>query len=771
MIKISNLCLDFKNEAGEVRRVLKDVNLSLPSQGLVFLLGKSGSGKTSLLHCLGGLLPPTMGEIVVNGRKIDYKNVNALSQYRRDEIAFVFQDYNLLGDFSALENLEISGCSSSDASKIMDDVGLGGKEKTRVRLLSGGEQQRLAIGRALGKGSPIFLLDEPTANLDESNAEAIFTILQRISKKRLVLVATHDTENARRFGDYVCEIRDGYVSGNPDAKEKISCAKEMDHRPLPSFPFKNRVAYSWSLLRAHRGRAIATLISTALTAVLLFTQSSLLFFDEAGAACRSLAASGLDWTPVSKTERNENLSEDVSIECGKYLYNQIQKTTGNDPLVSHMGQFRSRVHPSDYVDALVYVIDRPTTIFGKKFEVPETNVYYASSFIFDYFRCSTENVCFGNSDSVDNDLVFGGYTVQDYDAELLKKFRSGTYNSSDLDEITYLQTSAVISKTTYDILSKDNTLFSMPGPILNDVALKEGKRIPTITYMDKADSVDTYLYGETPKNGEIALSEPYVKEYLKSTDSSLTEPSDLVGQEVVMPDLELSPNAVSLRDEMNPIEVGNRFKVSGIVSGSRRNYCAILNPEAFQKVKELSFYYGLDCHIFAPVFNKTEMRVLMDSNYHISTNAGSMLSAISTVLKKDMNIVFWIVEGILGLVCLLLLCITCDVNVREKWKEICVLDSLGVKQREIRSPFLLLNGGQVISGFVLGFVLCFPALFGLNKAMMSSGWFALNFDLLAFSPISLPIVLLLGVFAFLISTILPLVRVRTKNLSVGLRTF
>lgn len=357
----------------------------------------------------------------------------------------------------------------------MDDVGLSGKEKTRVRLLSGGEQQRLAIGRALGKGSPIFLLDEPTANLDESNAEDIFTILQRISKKRLVLVATHDTENARRFGDYVCEIRDGCVSGNPDAKEEISCAKETDHRP-PSFPFKNRVAYSWSLLRAHRGRAIATLISTALTAVLLFTQSSLLFFDEAGAACRSLAASGLDWTPVSKTERNENLSEDVSIECGKYLYNQIQKTTGNDPLVSHMGQFRSRVHPSDYVDALVYVIDRPTTIFGIKFEVPETNVYYASSFIFDYFKCSTENVSFGNSYSTNNDLVFGGYTVQNYDAELLKKFRSGTYNSSDLDEITYLQTSAVISKTTYDILNKDNTLFDMPGPILNDAALKEGKK-------------------------------------------------------------------------------------------------------------------------------------------------------------------------------------------------------------------------------------------------------------------------------------------------------
>lgn len=374
--------------------------------------------------------------------------------------------------------------------------------------------------------------------------------------------------------------------------------------------------------------------------MLVFTQSSLLFFDEASAACRSLAASGLDWTPVSKTERNENLSEDVSIESGKYLYNQIQKTTGNDPLVSHMGQFRSRVHPSDYVDALVYVIDRPTTIFGKRFAVPETNVYYASSFIFDYFKCSTENVSFGNSYSTDNDLVFGGYTVQNYDVELLKKFRSGTYNSSDLDEIIYLQTSAVISKTTYDILSKDNTLFSMPGPILNDAALKEGKRIPNITYMDKADSVDTYLYGEAPKNGEIALSERYVKEYLKSTDSSLSEPSDLVGREVMMPDLELSPNAVSLRGEMNPIEVGSHFKVSGIVSGSRYPYCAILNPEAFQKVKELSFYYGLDCHIFAPVFNKTEMRVLMDSNYHISTNAGSMLSAISTVLKKDMNIVF-----------------------------------------------------------------------------------------------------------------------------------
>lgn len=147
----------------------------------------------------------------------------------------------------------------------------------------------------------------------------------------------------------------------------------------------------------------------------------------------------------------------------------------------------------------------------------------------------------------------------------------------------------------------------------------------------------------------------------------------------------------------------------------------------------------MDCHIFAPVFNKTEMRVLMDSNYHISTNAGSMLSAISTVLKKDMNIVFWIVEGILGLVCLLLLCVTCDVNVREKWKEICVLDSLGIKQREIRSPFLLLNGGQVLFGFVLGFVLCFPALFGLNKAMMSSGWFALILICLPFLPYRCPL--------------------------------
>ena len=217
MLEVKNLKKTYRMKGGEEVQALKGVSFTLPDTGIIFILGKSGSGKSTLLHILGGLDVPDEGEIVLDGKSSSGFWEKDWDDYRNRFVGFVFQEYNLLPEFTVRDNigiaLELQKKKAEDGKidEILKKVGLEHMEKRRPTQLSGGQRQRVAIARALIKDPKLILADEPTGALDAKTGKEILTLLKELSKEKLVVVVSHDEEFAHTFGDRILEIADGEI--------------------------------------------------------------------------------------------------------------------------------------------------------------------------------------------------------------------------------------------------------------------------------------------------------------------------------------------------------------------------------------------------------------------------------------------------------------------------------------------------------------------------------------------------------------------------------
>ncbi len=220
MLNIKNLKKEFVAGGNKVV-ALENINMHVPQGIFAAIIGKSGSGKSTLLSMMGALDRPTSGEVIIGEKDIAKMSDSKLIAYRRDEIGFIFQNYNLVPNLSALENvmlpMEFAGVKKQEqinrAQKLLTDVGLTeDKFKRKPARLSGGEQQRVAIARALANSPKIILADEPTGNLDSATGDMIVKLLRTLAKTKqtTVIAVTHDSEIAQS-ADKVFELKDGRI--------------------------------------------------------------------------------------------------------------------------------------------------------------------------------------------------------------------------------------------------------------------------------------------------------------------------------------------------------------------------------------------------------------------------------------------------------------------------------------------------------------------------------------------------------------------------------
>ena len=228
-IKFENVIKEY--QMGEVTiKALDNTNFEIDKGELVVIVGPSGAGKTTTLNILGGMDRLTSGNVLVDGKNITKLNNRELIKYRREDIGFVFQFYNLVQNLTAKENVELATQLCKDAlnpEKILDKVGLAGRKDNFPSQLSGGEQQRVAIARAIAKNPKLLLCDEPTGALDYKTGKQILKLLQDTCRKEnmTVVIITHNTAIAP-MADKVIHFKNGTaesieINENPQPIEEI----------------------------------------------------------------------------------------------------------------------------------------------------------------------------------------------------------------------------------------------------------------------------------------------------------------------------------------------------------------------------------------------------------------------------------------------------------------------------------------------------------------------------------------------------------------------
>lgn len=229
MVQATDLCKYF-GSGGTLVKAIDKISFSIDKGSFTIILGPSGAGKTTLLNLLGGMDSATDGNLVVDGEDLVGMKNKELTLYRRNKVGFVFQFYNLMPNLTALENVELASeiCKDAyDPMEILEKVGLEERASAFPTTLSGGEQQRVSIARAIAKNPQILLCDEPTGALDYKTGKEILRLLHDMSKKegKTVILVTHNSA-LKDMGDKVIKVKNGKIESeiricNPKPIEEI----------------------------------------------------------------------------------------------------------------------------------------------------------------------------------------------------------------------------------------------------------------------------------------------------------------------------------------------------------------------------------------------------------------------------------------------------------------------------------------------------------------------------------------------------------------------
>lgn len=369
MLQIKDLKKTYQLKHGETVEALKGISLNFGKSGLAFVLGRSGSGKSTLLNLIGGMDRPTDGEIVFGGRSSKDFSGKDFDAYRNTHVGFVFQEYNLINEYTVRENVGLAlelqhrKAEKERIDEILRRVGLTDEKgetlgERRVKDLSGGQKQRVAIARALVKDPKILLADEPTGALDADTGRELFDLLKVLSKERLIIVVTHDRALAETYGDRIIRIEEGRVVADSSPQEEEETDGEKIALVRPRMPIGKSFVLGAKALTLKKVRlAFSFLLSVLTFSVLCFcltvatvnrngTQLQMMFASDVRSAvieADSILTRGpfTEWELLDITEKQE-------AAIREHFGTAIRVFDGLNPPIRF-----SSVVPSAIIDSLV----------------------------------------------------------------------------------------------------------------------------------------------------------------------------------------------------------------------------------------------------------------------------------------------------------------------------------------------------------------------------------------------------------------------------------
>lgn len=271
MLEIKNVSKTYKTKNGLKNEVLKQINLKFSSNGLTFILGKSGSGKSTLLNLIGGLDNYDSGEIIIDNVSTKKFKDSDFDSYRNNYVGFIFQEFNIIEDYTIYENiilplkLQNKKVNENEIDDLLKKLDIEELKTRKLNELSGGQKQRVAIARALVKKPKIILADEPTGNLDSKNGIEVMNLLKKISNDTLVIVVTHDSDFANKYGDRIIEISDGKIIS--DSNDSIDSKIELYRNNQTKLPMNDVLKLGYKSLNNHKIKLFFTIILISLSTI------------------------------------------------------------------------------------------------------------------------------------------------------------------------------------------------------------------------------------------------------------------------------------------------------------------------------------------------------------------------------------------------------------------------------------------------------------------------------------------------------------------------
>ena len=544
MIKIVNLTKVFKSRNKRRCIALNNLSFTLPDTGFVFIIGKSGSGKSTLLNVLGGLDDATRGMIIADGNNIVKFSQRKFNIYRSSYAGFIFQDYHLLEELTVEENVSLFLDKNVNETKPMvmeklKEVGLEEYANSYPSELSGGQQQRVAIARVLAKQPHVILCDEPTGNLDEKTSTSILELLKEISKRQLVIIVSHNYQDALNYGDRIIELCEGRIIRDVEKQKKYSNefrltdgkvvlpyrkalnskeikelmdaidngkvkrivqngdgyknTRKINEEPRPSFKMKYRKITKknlWKLFKAffrkNKSGSVVTVVVASLIMVFLSIIQSFLAFNGGESIRDNLIAKNESAFIIQKTRSNATTS------LFEIYDDEYEELTNNGYEGNAYKLYTYNLRTSSSFSNTVATQTMPTlkTNIGK-FYIRETygTLVCDESFLIDKYGVNGQLYYLAKSDNfIEEDK---GIIITDYVADSFLVYNPGVYTSyNDLIGKHYYSTTSSVYFNISAIL--DTNYETKYSTLLNGVRESLGKNSSDFS-IDNLVSGDDYI--------------------------------------------------------------------------------------------------------------------------------------------------------------------------------------------------------------------------------------------------------------------------------------
>jgi len=709
MLRLKNIKKSYKT-GDFVQHALKGIDIEFRKNEFVSILGPSGSGKTTLLNIIGGLDRYDSGDLIINSKSTKKFKDTEWDAYRNNCIGFIFQSYNLIGHINVLENVEmgmtLSGVNPKKKRKkaleVLKKVGLEEHAHKKPNQLSGGQMQRVAIARALANDPDIILADEPTGALDSKTSAQIMDLIKEISKDKLVIMVTHNSEIAEKYSTRIVELKDGELVGDSNPITNDNSKNENFKIKKTAMSFKTSLKLSLNNIFTKKGRTILTAFASSIGIIgiaLILSLSN--GFD---IQIKKFERDSLTSLPIMISEQaieldeetmhmiNETTSSKKEFISEKVIYPKdtiVEQVTYQNKLNSEYVDYIENIDPN-LVSGISYTRITGLNIINSLYKPVNANSLYFSVIPRKLAGSENETVFEQNYDLLD-----GHYPENQNEILLI-------VDSSNNVTTNLLEALALDEKEEYTFDDLYNQTLKL---ILND---------------DYYTNVGAYYLINTNfeelYNSENGISLKIsgivrIKEERKMMDmgSGIAYTNDLV-------DYVIEQNSNS------KVVVAQKNADYNVLSGEKFD----LSTEEGKEVKEnLLAYLGADAvplaiSIYPVDFDSKDAIINYLDEYNenneekiIYNDLGDMISSLSGNIMDAVTVVLIAFSAISLIVSSIMIGIITYISVLERTKEIGILRSLGARKKDIKRVFtaetFIIGMFSGLLGVLIGYILVMPA--------------------------------------------------------------